>query len=59
MHIKNNLEGIDVFAIGYGPVIMKEYLYIICQGKESNVYQAANANALYTLSHTIQKSVSK
>merc|ERR1712233_34215 len=25
-------EGIDVFAIGFGPVILKEYLFILCQG---------------------------
>lgn len=50
-------DGVSVFAVGFGPVIMREYLYILTQGRSENVLEVKTVIDLYPKSGQFQKKV--
>ena len=54
----NLKTGIDIFTVGFGPVLNKEYLYTTTMGKEENIHAAADLTGLHTASLMLQEQVS-
>ena len=49
--------GIDIYTVGFGPVLNKEYLYTTTMGKEENIHAAADLTGLHTTSLMLQEQV--
>ena len=49
--------GIDIFTVGFGPVLNKEYLYTTTMGKEENIHAAADITDLHSSSLMLQEQV--
>lgn len=50
-------EGIDIYTVGFGPVLNKEYLYTTTMGKEENIHAAADLTGLHTTSLMLQEQI--